>query len=327
MYFAFMYIDSFGRRPNILITAISLAIIPVKRPTHRVGPNLSRWVVLNKQVIMLKSALRAWENEAMRSSLVNKTLPPFSMRPNWLRIIGAHEVMAFSTMTVILTFVVALLPLPPLAAPMLVVIIPSLVACGLINLTEGKGQVRAQLFRADHWRMPFKWLLITLGLGLVGRLLAWGLALVLNIPAQITPPSPLLVAVIVFAAGEEIGWRGYVLPRLLRSHSALAASLLLAIPWAVLHYALMLPGGMLAGTPPLGHSLFIFSTSVLLAWTYLRSRRSLLAATLLHGWINTPGLITFPGSASAIWILAAAQAVLAIVVVLANRKEFGEIHT
>ncbi len=252
-----------------------------------------------------------------------KEIPsPASLRPEWLNFVSAHGVIVFSGLTVLLTFAIALLPLPALATPMLVVFIPTMVSGCLIALTHGKAQVRAQLFRPDQWQFSLRWLLITLGLALVVRLLAGGLALELKIPVQIAPTSILLIAVFVFAAGEEIGWRGYVLPRLLRSHSPLAASLYLAIPWAGLHYALMLPGGMLAGTPPMGHSLFIFSTSILLTWAYLHSQRSLLAVTLLHGWINAPGLITFPETSSAIWLLAGAQALLAASLVLLDHKVF-----
>jgi len=238
--------------------------------------------------------------------------------PRWLHFIIEHGVLIFTIVTVASTFAIALLPLPVLATPMLIVLIPTLVAIGLVSLTSGFKQIRNELFRPAQWRFSLRWLFVPFGFYLVQGLLSFGLATVLGIQVQIglPPLSPLYLFIFFFAAGEEIGWRGYVLSRLLRSHSPLVASLLLGIPWAVLHYALMLPDEMLAGTPPLAHSLSILSISVLLTWTYLRSNRNLLAVTFLHGWINTPSILAVDEPTALIWLSTAAWASLALLILI-----------
>ena len=46
--------------------------------------------------------------------------------------------------------------------------------------------------------------------------------------------------------GEEIGWRGFALPRLLEKYSALSASLILGSVWAIWHLPLILVGDFTA---------------------------------------------------------------------------------
>lgn len=41
---------------------------------------------------------------------------------------------------------------------------------------------------------------------------------------------------------EELGWRGYALPRLLERYSPLVAGLALGAPWSAVHLALHLLG-------------------------------------------------------------------------------------
>src|SRR3712207_6537622 len=90
--------------------------------------------------------------------------------------------------------------------------------------------------------------------------------------------------------GEELGWRGYALPRLLARRSALAASLILGLLWGLWH----LPTFYVLGAPQHGLpiSAFLLLTmaySVLFTWIYLHTRGSVLIATLFHSAINLPG--------------------------------------
>ena len=65
---------------------------------------------------------------------------------------------------------------------------------------------------------------------------AWG-----NIP-PVMEIIPMVAILLVFSGpiGEEIGWRGFALPRLLEKYSALAASLILGSVWAIWHLPLIL---------------------------------------------------------------------------------------
>lgn len=49
-----------------------------------------------------------------------------------------------------------------------------------------------------------------------------------------------LIALAAGPLGEEIGWRGYLLPRLLRGRPPLAATLLLLPCWIIFHLPLIL---------------------------------------------------------------------------------------
>ncbi|MFW5942899.1 MAG: CPBP family intramembrane glutamic endopeptidase, partial [Chloroflexota bacterium] len=88
------------------------------------------------------------------------------------------------------------------------------------------------------------------------------------------------------ANGEEMGWRGYVLPRLQARHSALGASLILGLIWGVWH----LPKFLGAASGPF--ALFMVKTigdAVLYTWLYNNTRGSLLLVTIFHAAGNTAG--------------------------------------
>ena len=95
---------------------------------------------------------------------------------------------------------------------------------------------------------------------------------------------PLVVLVPAFA--EEIGWRGYALPRTLTVMPALRAALLLGIPWAVIHVPLYLPGQMNGGSAVWSMLTQIIAYSVVLTWIYVGTGGSVLLTGLFHALLN-----------------------------------------
>jgi membrane protease YdiL (CAAX protease family) len=92
-----------------------------------------------------------------------------------------------------------------------------------------------------------------------------------------------------FALGEEIGWRGYLVPRLAERFRERRAALLSGAIWAMWHYPMILLADYRGGGP-VGFGTACFTVmavgiAVPLAWLRLRSG-SLWPATLLHATHN-----------------------------------------
>src|SRR5256712_12125724 len=115
--------------------------------------------------------------------------------------------------------------------PILGAFAPALAAIVVSGFETGEHEVRALLRRLGQWRVGFGWYLVVLGLPFAEDLFAAGLASVTGVfsAARIPPILPVLPAmwvVFLFAAGEGVGGRGFVLRRLLAPRTALAASLM-----------------------------------------------------------------------------------------------------
>ena len=90
-----------------------------------------------------------------------------------------------------------------------------------------------------------------------------------------------------FQAGEEIGWRGYALPRLADRFGLGNASVLLGFIWGVWH----LPQFFIRDGDSYRQAFPVFvlqvtAMSVAFAWLYARTNGSLLLTMLLHAAIN-----------------------------------------
>lgn len=90
-----------------------------------------------------------------------------------------------------------------------------------------------------------------------------------------------------FQAGEEVGWRGYALPRLAQRFGLAGASLLLGLVWAFWH----LPQFFIREADTYGQSFALYALqvvalSVAIAWLWARTKGSLLLPMLLHAAVN-----------------------------------------
>jgi len=89
--------------------------------------------------------------------------------------------------------------------------------------------------------------------------------------------------------GEEPGWRGVWLPRLLRDEQPLGASLTMGVAWALWHAPIDLAQGF-GGTGVfalVARLVWTLPLTLLFTWVTMRVGGSLLPALALHTGINT----------------------------------------
>lgn len=107
-------------------------------------------------------------------------------------------------------------------------------------------------------------------------------------------PAMLVVGLIVaiFVFGEEYGWRGYLLPRVLPL-GEIKATVVVGVIWAGWHLPLLLIGFNYPGQSPwLAIPVFTFTVLFLsfpFTWFYVETRGSALLAAILHGVLNAYG--------------------------------------
>jgi membrane protease YdiL (CAAX protease family) len=227
--------------------------------------------------------------------------------------------------------VVALLAGPPVAG---------LLLTGLVSGREGYRELFARLLR---WRVGVGWYAAAL---LTAPLVFGAVPLALSLTSPLYLPrlfatddkvSLLLLGIAVGLVGgfvEELGWTGFVIPRLRLQHGVLATGLLVGVLWGVWHLLTndFWPSSATAGGLPLalfvglrGVDLLVgglLAYRVLMVWIYDRTG-SLLVAVLMHASLivcnifvlapvataGAPFLIWLLASSAALWLVVAAVAV------------------
>ncbi|MGC0771305.1 MAG: type II CAAX endopeptidase family protein [Candidatus Acidiferrum sp.] len=98
-----------------------------------------------------------------------------------------------------------------------------------------------------------------------------------------------LVRSVSSALGEEIGWRGFLVPELFKTTSFTTTSLVSGILWSLWHYPILIFSDYNAGTPTwyglMCFTVMVVSISFVFAWMRLKSG-SLWTAAILHGSHN-----------------------------------------
>jgi membrane protease YdiL (CAAX protease family) len=207
--------------------------------------------------------------------------------------------------------------------------VPSVVAIFLTVLSGRHDATRALLGQLLIWRVGVRWYLVLLGPTVLVLGAITGVAVVRGGPmAALAVPIGSAIITLAFmtfpgsALGEEIGWRGFALPRLQAGRSALTASLILGTLHAFWHLPLWLRG--LPDYPPLrlypAFAIQVVALAVTYTWLYNSTRGSLLLAVLFHTATNAPvTLVLLPlgiqNYALPFWLMAAGMVLAAIIVV------------
>lgn len=98
-----------------------------------------------------------------------------------------------------------------------------------------------------------------------------------------------LIGSLSSALGEEIGWRGFLVPELSKTTAFTTTALISGIVWSLWHYPILIYGGYNGGTPTwYGLSCFtvmVIAISFVFAWMRLKSG-SLWTGAMLHASHN-----------------------------------------
>lgn len=211
----------------------------------------------------------------------------------------------------------------------LTVLSPSIVALILTARTSGRSGVKELFVKQTLQKARLKWFVLSLfGIPFIASL-AMLTALNFDIAAfhlRTTQLLPQMVVIVVIAVGEEYGWRGYLLPKLMKHFSLLSSSLILGLIWGFWHF----PAYLIGTGVPLQMNFIVFMLWIVLgtlfiSWVYYYTR-SVLTSILVHISANTAFnylliLPEFTGSINTFWIFMAYLMVLLVVVYYLDRRQ------
>ncbi len=220
---------------------------------------------------------------------------------------------------------------------------PAVAAILLAAAVEGQDGLRVLLARLFIWRVAVKWYLVAILFipavaAIAIAVYTWLGVVRADLPGPdfwlATYQQHLLLAVaavtlgLVIVAGEEIGWRGYALPRLQDTYHPLAASAIIGLLWGLWHLESPMygPGTGTGWIDILSLTGGTIGAAVVYTWLYNNTRGSVLLACVFHSVYNVVGVYVFGVSPS----LDATQgfdclvfAVAAVVVVVAAGPRLG----
>ncbi len=196
---------------------------------------------------------------------------------------------------------------------------PAVAALIVTGITEGRTGVRQLLAKIVQWKVGWSWYVIAVGLPFVLAAVVWWIA---GVPSRTPQPLSQTLILAALVIGEELGWRGFALPRLQERFSPLVSSLILGALWATWH----LPNALIPG---LSHYfsafpqflLYVLAMTILFTWLANNTRGSVLIAWIFHAAINASGAFFAIGDTVQQWTLSGiVYAVVAVIVVIATRQ-------
>ncbi len=213
---------------------------------------------------------------------------------------------------------------------------PALAAIIVTWSGNGKAGISHLLKPLFQWQVGALWLGIAIAapalLFVVGKVATQALGLA-------TTPGPqgdniMALAISAFVMSllsnpwEEVGWRGFALPRLQKRHNALIATLVVGVLWGLWHLPLFFwAGNPMSNYPFPAWFIGTVAQSFIYTWLYNSAKGSLLVVTLFHVLGNTFGVIIAGVSITALAIVYCVTAALLVAVLgkenLAHRPRVG----
>ena len=184
----------------------------------------------------------------------------------------------------------------PLPALFLGAFGPMVAAVALSTQEGGRAGLRSLLSRIVRWRVAPFWY----GVAFLGPILVQLVAMALHVVLGGRPPDlpamvgmlPTVLAFFVYmliqvGIGEEVGWRGYALPKLQAGYSALVSSVILGVIWTLWHLPLFFnPATGYSITPFWVFLVFMLPVSILITWVLNSTAGSVPIIMILHAMLN-----------------------------------------
>jgi uncharacterized protein len=204
-----------------------------------------------------------------------------------------------------------------------------LAAIIVASVTRGVDGLKDLLGRSLRWRVGLRpyaaALIVPVVIGLSAMILNILLGAPLPPAAQLGPWYGLILlfpmALVDAPLQENSGWHGYAMPRFPANRSPLVNTLILGVLLAGWHAPLALSEGAIA----VPYLITTILSAVVTNWVYYNARESALLAILYHTAANTMGiaishLFSGPDLTRYFWLMAAANAIAAVLVVIFDRK-------
>jgi membrane protease YdiL (CAAX protease family) len=204
--------------------------------------------------------------------------------------------------------------------------VPSLLGIFLTLRKEGVSGLRKLGQHIIQFRFSWRWYMFTFLIVIAGTAGQLTINRILgntfNGTLFLTQLGSFLPLLILGPLSEEIGWRGYALPRLQTRWNALTSSLIVGLVWALWHLPLFMMVGTSQhelGDPFISFLIKITASSILYTWLYNNTKHSLWSAILLHWLYTYASLVVSSGitrSPLYNWFECLPYVIIAIVVVL-----------
>lgn len=193
-------------------------------------------------------------------------------------------------------------------------------------ITGGWPAVKDILMRLIRWRVQPVWYIVALGVTVTLSVIAIGVYRVFGgenqvgvlLSTQDIVPA-LLFQVFFFLITEETAWRGFALPRLQASFSALNASLILGVLWGIWHLPLFfIPDSFQSKLPLAGFLLATIAMSIISTWVFNHTHGSVLLVAILHAATDVTIAYSnvMSGAQTLFWIFVGVQCAFAVFLVI-----------
>ena len=198
---------------------------------------------------------------------------------------------------------------------------PALAAVIVAQVAYDWAGVRDLLKGLIRWRVAPVWYIVAVLGPAVILITAQVITRLLGLSVTIAMPQvnlSILGFTVNFLANtcEEIGWRGFALPRLQKRHNALVATLIVGTLWGLWHLPLFFLAGAMSDYPFFWF-ISIVAAAFMYTWIYNSTKGSILLVALLHGSGNIASAF-IPGVSPIIHALVNCVVAIVLIAVLGN---------